>query len=226
MILKHRGDKIVTLLIEENPFAATKLLEILAAPDVTVHWQSSTYNVVAFNIQTSPVIILDRGTCLSRYGFRVRRLQSEFPQGKLILLDHNCAHGELESLNLRGISAFVPYASVEQKLLHTVRSVNGSRSIEDHRRTKTSTRASASQERVSHYRNLTSRQIQIVAYLQENASYTYIALRLGISHSTVKFHIKQLFRKYHVHDKFTLLQVLEFTRDTENVEGQAGPSFV
>lgn len=70
-------------------------------------------------------------------------------------------------------------------------------------------RDSANMESVSTLYGLTSRETEVLSFLAEGRSQPWIAKRLLVSESTVKTHVKSIYKKLDVHDRQSLLDLLK-----------------
>jgi DNA-binding CsgD family transcriptional regulator len=68
-------------------------------------------------------------------------------------------------------------------------------------------------------KNLSPRETEVLWYLVNGRSATYIARELTISAHTVKTHIKRIYGKLDVHSKQELLDLLEKQTDSQRGQG-------
>ncbi len=129
---------------------------------------------------------------------------------RTILLDRQRPPRELCSLLLLGIQGFVPYNEVETSLSRAIYTVSQghmwipSEVLEQYVRDSNST----ARIKPNGHRSLTCREKHIVELLHRRLSNKEISSIAGISESTVKFHLSNIFTKLAVYDRYSVADVM------------------
>ncbi|HEV3480921.1 MAG TPA: response regulator transcription factor [Candidatus Acidoferrales bacterium] len=152
------------------------------------------------------VFVIDGDNFQTRLPRYLELLGHDFPQAKRIVLDFELPDDEICSLLDRGVDGFVPYPRVRETLPRAVRAVADGhlwvppRVLEHY----VSYVQKLSHGKRNLHEELSPREREIQELLQNKLSNKEISSTLGISESTVKFHLLRIFQKLGIHDRHAL----------------------
>jgi DNA-binding NarL/FixJ family response regulator len=215
---KHR----VTLqVVEEHPLAARALRSILRGfPGATFHSKAP----VDLAAESPFVLVVDAGTLAVPLGKLLRSLRLEHPKASVIVLDkESSAEYHLELLFL-GVVGFVAYGRVPDELPRAIRSVaRGGVWM-----TADVVEAFGRQRRLlagrRHRGSLTRREMTVLGLLRRGLCNKEIASALGVSVSTVKFHLTNIFAKTGFHDRLRAARSLAASDLPQRAAASATPN--
>jgi DNA-binding NarL/FixJ family response regulator len=196
----------VVCVVTFHPLAGRYLIEALEAEsDLAVtRWQDLEQK--AERRPTPHVFVLDLALLpdpLSRF---LHALRSNFPESKYIVLGGNASEPEIVKLLFLGAHGYLTYDQVPEALATAVRGAMAGnvwvprRVLQ--RYINVSSRMFEASARWSGA--VTKREREIVELLLRRLSNKEIANALGISESTVKFHLTHIFAKFQVSDRAAL----------------------
>lgn len=196
-------------LVEYNPLAARQLSQVLD-PDSTLRLLTPD---AVFNSRKPPPValfVLDRGTLPAPLSKFLRFVHFRFPDAKVIVLGEPCAPEELVRLLFLGIQGFLAYSDVEKQLADALHQVaDGHLWFEApvlEQYVSYSSHLTHARGRAGH--TLTRREQRIIELVLRRLSNKEIAAILGVSDSTVKFHLSNLFAKLGVQDRHAMIEVV------------------
>lgn len=207
---------LLVCLVEYNPLAASHLRQTLDAdPTLRLLLANQVFNTT----KKTPVsiFVLDRGTLPAPLSKFLRFVHFRFPDAKAIVLDEPCAHEELVRLLFLGIQGFLTYRDVDAHLGEAIHSVADGNLwfapavLEQH----ASYLSHLSRLRAVPDETFTRREKRIVELVQRRLSNKEIASILGVTESTVKFHLSKIFIKLGVQDRHSMIEVISARRSTD-----------
>lgn len=222
----HSRQKVSICLVEHNPLAAERLLQVLEA-DAAIHvfsCQEVLGERAALRKDVS-IFVIDQGTLpdpLSKY---LRFVRFHLPELKPIVLDVPQPPGELLTLLVLGTKGFVTYSEACESLCAAVRAVNEGHlwfapDILEQYVQFSSLVAQAKAGGDS----LTPRERRIVGLLKRRLANKEIAAILGISENTVKFHLSNIYNKLGVSDRQSAVEVANTRKLVEPLEPLGQPT--
>ncbi len=195
-----RTCSVSAILVEHNPLAVKTIESILRGmsdirmsgcyPSKGTNWESIGKNLIC---------IVDRGSYTESANSHLQQIRSRFPNTRLVVVDHLVTPKELGVLFALGVSAFVPYHAIDRDLPKAIRSVILGRPFMPRKLQEGNI-----QRLTTATDELTPRQQEIVALVQAHMTDKEIGTNLGISVSTVKFHLQKVFSKVSIHNRKTL----------------------
>ena len=197
--------------IEYNPLAASALRRALQR-DHTIRMfpHEQVFATPGASKSDAAVFVLDRGTLPGPLNNFLHSIRAKFPNARAIVLDQQCSREELVRLLFLGIHGFVPYSEVEHNLKRAVHVVSQGHywvAQEVLERYMTYARP-LSRPRSKEGSVPTQREKDIIQCIQRRFSNKEISSQLGISQSTVKFHLANVFAKLGVHDRSSVMEVV------------------
>jgi DNA-binding NarL/FixJ family response regulator len=190
--------KVVVYLIEQNALAAGYLFGILQK-DTTLRLVSQEKKLPAEGAAHTPVsaVLVDAGTLRAPLEKYAQWLRSRFPNVPGLVLDEELPEERLARLLFLGIRGFILYRDVERQLSRAIHAVCGGRlwvpaqALEQS--LASSDRATPDWRRDA--RCLSRREKSVIELVQQRLSNKEVSSRLGISESTVKFHLGHIYAK-------------------------------
>jgi two-component system nitrate/nitrite response regulator NarL len=189
-------------LIEENPLAAAYVTSILED-----HFEVENVcpGLLARTVEQSGrvVLVVDINTLslpASEFLPRVRRI---FDDPRIIVLDFPLAKPAWLPLLPMGIRGFVPYseAHVLRRACEAV--CFGKLWLSPELLEQYVESSSTGPQKKTHL-ELTAREKLVAELIRQKLSNKEVGCRLQITESTVKFHVKHIFSKLHIHNRFEL----------------------
>ena len=212
--------KIVVYLIEYNSLAARQLLRILkTANQLNILSQSDLFGPQGLPKGLVSVFVLDRGTLPDPLSKCLRCIFLRKPDAKTILLDERFSPEDqirLVSLSVRG---FVTYGDAEDQLSSAIHAVAQGHLwvAKDILEQYAAHSWKLSRPKECKRDGLTRRETNIIEFLKRRSSNKEISSSLGISSSTVKFHLSNIFAKLGVRDRHSVAEVV-----TSNFASEVG----
>jgi NarL family two-component system response regulator LiaR len=189
--------------VEQHPLAAHYLRSVLRGlPGATFHSKAPA----SLASEGPVVLVIDAGTLAVPLGELLRRVRLEHPKASVIVLDEQSSGERLTELLFLGVVGFVAYDHVPDELLRAIRSVArggvwmAADALEEFGRQRRL--LAGARQRGS----LTRREMTVLGLLQRGFCNKEIASTLGVSLSTVKFHLTNIFGKTGFHDRLQLAQ--------------------
>lgn len=187
-------------IVSDHPLAAHTLKQLLQSGTT---WRIDTHSFLSFLTPSSiawpeSVVIVDKGASSHSFKTHLRTIKSTRPMLRIIVVDHPQPPEEECLLLLLGAHGLVTYDKVREKLKPAIRTVQSGQfwfkpeSIHNfaqylNRRIRG--------ERSSSGSLLTVREQEIVCLIKRGLLTRQIATELGISDSTVKFHVSHILDK-------------------------------
>ena len=226
-----RGEKKLRVcVIDYNPLAACVLRRTLEN-DGAIELISDDVIVgrrTAASVRV-PVFVLDKGTLPTPISKCLRYLRCKFPEPRTVIVDYKRSDEELVQLIFLGIHSCVSYSQVENTLKSAIQAVSKGHVwipqnvLEQY--VARSTRLS--RFHLNGSSSLTRRERGIIEFVQRRHSNKEISSMLGISESTVKFHLSNIFDKLGVRDRHSVAEVArsgQVTHMQMNIGAHVGKS--
>jgi DNA-binding NarL/FixJ family response regulator len=121
-------------------------------------------------------------------------IRSEFPEAKIMMLTTSSGDIEIQRALRAGATAYVLKSTPKNELLRIIRTVSTGR------KHIPSNVASTVAEHMGH-EDLTPRELEVLELIREGNKNKQIAYELGISETTVNFHIKNIVDKLQANDR-------------------------
>jgi len=203
------------LVLESHPLAARYLAQLLDG--------RCACRLVATRkgfppLPTAPrlpaVLVVSKRILSDEGSLTLQSIRAAFPSSKILLIGDSVQDEELLRFVLQGVNGFVRYGNAAKELVRAVHGVAQGhvwlqRQVLDKLPGFDEALSPASSDDTS---RLTSRECAITYLLEQRLSNKEIASRLAISERTVKFHMKNLFRKLGVHDRHSATDLIRSGR--------------
>lgn len=124
----------------------------------------------------------------------VTAIRKQFPDARVIVLTTVDQDGDIQHALQAGAAAYVLKSSPKQEILAAIRSVHSGR------KHITAAVAARLAERLGE-EDLTPRELEVLGYIRDGSRNKQIADKLGISETTVNFHIKNIVEKLQAKDR-------------------------
>ena len=161
--------------------------------------------------EVASVFVIDAGSLPHSLSKSVRSIRMQFPQARIVVLDHPQQEEDLLGLLFLGVHGFVPYGEVGKSLAAAIRQVGEGRLwfapevLEKYVRwTQRVSRLSGNSADP-----LTPGERRVAELLHRRLANKEIAALLGISENTVKFHLKNVYLKLDVHDRYSAVDAID-----------------
>jgi DNA-binding NarL/FixJ family response regulator len=154
------------------------------------------------------VFILDRGTLGTRFHSYLSQIVMQFPNTRIAVLDGPLELADQSLLIKIGVHGFLPYSSLDKHFVSLVTALMGGKLwfkpsvLTYHIQAHATTSLGADG-------GLTHRQREILSLVKQGLINKEISAQLGISESTVKFHLAKMFNKFGIHNKRGLVSHFE-----------------
>ena len=159
------------------------------------------------------VFVVDSASAFPPVGECVLELQSRFPNARLIVIDGPQTTEEVLRLVRLGVHGFVEYSRVTTALCEAVRAVAEGRFWFPNDILQAYVRLTTRPDRSRHDGlTVTRRELEVLELLKSRLSNKEIANTLGIRESTVKYHVSNLFEKFHVANRHELIRKRKLPR--------------
>jgi DNA-binding NarL/FixJ family response regulator len=154
------------------------------------------------------VLIVDQGSTPVPIPEYLQTLKLRFPNGKFLIAGERCVREELCRLLILGAQGFVAYEDLKKSLAPAVDALWAGglwvspaavKSLAEKRVEGISARAGDCMA------GLTPRERQVAELLQQRLCNKEISARLNVSVATVKFHLENIFNKFGVHDRHSVV---------------------
>lgn len=198
-------------LIEYNSLAARELLRVLKTADqFAISCQNDLLGPHRLPKSLVSVFVLDRGTLADPLTKCLRYLLLRKPDAKTILLDEQFSPEDQIRLVSLCVKGFVTYGDAENQLSSAIRAVaHGHLWVaNDILEQYVAYSLRLSQPTQYERDGLTRRERNIIEFLKRRSSDKEISSSLGISSSTVKFHLSNIFAKLGVRDRHSVAEVI------------------
>lgn len=185
------------LSIEDHPVFYEGLRLILESQDdmtVVGHATSLAGALSQFRDVRPDIVLLDLRLPDVQGTEGVLAIRKQFPDARVIVLTTVDQDGEIQHTLQAGAAAYVLKSSPKQEILAAIRSVHAGRK---HIPPSVAARLA---ERLGE-EDLTPRELEVLAFIRDGSRNKQIADRLGISETTVNFHIKNIVEKLQARDR-------------------------
>lgn len=213
-----RDDEKLTLhVVEQHPLAVDCLRSILTAFAETCFHPSIPQSIPS---EAPLLFLVDIGTLAEPLGDLLRSVRLTYPNARVVALDSQFSDDHVTELLFLGVVGFVSYKDAPKDLPVAIRSVaEGTAWVDAHTLEKFGRRKFL-YARDGHKGELTRREIAVLNLLRKGFCNEEIGSSLGISVSTVKFHLENIFAKIGIHDR---LRAAEWLGQTSILETTSGP---
>lgn len=198
-------------LVEHNPLAARHLERLLAGDSsLCLLSQRELVQDHSSARTAAEVFVLDSGTLPASLNTYLRSLRLRFPDARILVLDHPLPTHELCRLLFLGIQGFLSYEEADDWLPQAIRAVAAGHLWVPHEVLEQYVRYSTQLARLRGRKGdtFTRREKRILELVHRRLSNKEIGSILGISESTVKFHLGNIFAKLGVHDRQAIVEVV------------------
>lgn len=185
------------LSIEDHPVFYEGLRIILESQeDMTVVGHSMTVAgaIEQFRGTRPDIVLLDLRLPDVQGIEGVTAIRKEFADARVIVLTTVDQDGDIQHALQAGAAAYVLKSSPKQEILAAIRSVHSGR------KHITAAVAARLAERLGE-EDLTPRELEVLGYIRDGSRNKQIADKLGISETTVNFHIKNIVEKLQANDR-------------------------
>jgi DNA-binding NarL/FixJ family response regulator len=203
--LSRDENNLAVCIIEDNPLLLESLLAKLRKADNIRIMSEKT--IRSTRLDNTVIILIDRGTLVQNWKLHLHEIRSKLSASRFIVLDNELTAPESLELLQQGVHGFISYQQVSNKFLQAIFAVNkgelwfSRKTLTDH-----ITLTTQSFHRKNHSESgMTARQEQLLGLLKKGSSNKEISVALGISESTVKFHMGKVFSKLGIHDRRSIL---------------------
>jgi len=185
------------LSIEDHPVfyeGLRLILESQADMAIVGHGTSLAAAVSQFGASRPDIVLLDLRLPDVQGSEGVLAVRKQFPDARVIVLTTVEQDGDIQHTLQAGASAYVLKSSPRQEILAAIRSVHAGRK---HISGPVAARLA---ERLGE-EELTPRELEVLGYIRDGARNKQVADKLGISETTVNFHIKNIVEKLQAKDR-------------------------
>jgi DNA-binding NarL/FixJ family response regulator len=203
-------------LVQPHPLALREFSQQLSASyRIFVVQDCKAVHTCGVSNASELIFIFDKATITLPISLCLEALRHLCPEPKAILLAQASSPEEQFQLLSLGVKGIILYKDVLDQLIPAVLSVTSggywlSREVlaQYARRSPRNGLGNAD--------DLTSREAEVLKFLKQRFSNKEIGLRLVLSESTVKFHISNIFAKLGVHDRVSVVDLLEIANQNHD----------
>lgn len=223
-VYRARTPKPNVYLVQPHPFAVRELFQKLSDRyRIFVIQDSKAISKCEVSNTSELLFIFDKATITLPISFCMESLRRLSPEPKAILLAHASTPEEQFHLLSLGLKGIILYKDALGQLQDAVLSVSSggywlTREVLDQYVLRRSTKGGL---RVGC--GLTEREAEVLQLLKQRFSNKEIGLKLLLSESTVKFHVANIFTKLGVHDRLSVLDLLELENHGNGALRQPAP---
>jgi DNA-binding NarL/FixJ family response regulator len=207
----NKSHEFSVALVEANLLAAEIFTSVLSRYNICAVQHYKSFAQFADKLKEGnykpEIVVLDRGSFPQITSNDVSGLRAVAGR-PIIMVDDKISQNELCRFIYAGIQGFLAYSAVQDDLFPAIRSVlQGQLWFDkDVLETYVCFVANLNKRKTGEVSVFTGRQKQIVDCLKAGLSNKEISAQLGISESTVKFHIAKIFAKLDVHDRRVIIR--------------------
>ena len=203
----HNGNWLLNLcVVEEHPLAVHALQSILVTYVKPSFFTSMPLSVAPGD---PPLFVVDVGTLVEPLGEFLRLIRLNYPDGRVIVMDRKFSDDHLAEMLFLGVVGFVTYERAPEELPKAIRSVVEGTAWVDAGMLERLSRCKSLLAKGQKSGMLTTREKVVLGLLERGFCNKEIASSMGISVSTVKFHLKNVYAKIGVHDRLQAAQWAE-----------------
>jgi len=210
-------------IIEDNRFVRDGLtLKLNEQADFNVSYSAANGSLEDLAKAAPQVLLLDVGLEAVDSVELAKRVRSELPRIRMIVMDLFPVHEDLVEFVNAGVSGFILKDATLEELVTTIRAVAGGRAILPSAMTSTlfsqivEDAVLRGPAGVSEATDMTSREREVVGLIGDGLSNKAIAKSLSISPHTVKSHVRNVMDKLALHSRLQIAAYLH--RTTESVD--------
>ena len=185
------------LSVEDHPVFREGLKAILAYQEdmvLVAQAANAAEAIAAFRCHHPDITLMDLRLPGTSGTDALIAIRGEFPAARIIMLTTSDSDGDIQRALRAGASAYILKSMPEEEMLGVIRSVHsGKRPIP--------LEIAARLAEHMGEENLTSRELEVLRLLRDGYRIKQISSELGISETTVKFHIKNLVDKLAAKDR-------------------------
>lgn len=199
----------VLCFLDQNPLSLNQLRRLVCPPEFQTVSEMELGDGRFLSTGERLILVLDEKALAPGRRHIVRSLRVRFPEAKFLILGTELPHGE-QCHTLLGADGFIMYSEAEGNLLTACRTLRGGHlwlpreALEYFARMARDLRSEEGKSLP-----FTCRETEVVAMLSEGLSNKEIASNIGISESTVKFHIANIFGKLGAHDRRSAVEIAQ-----------------
>ncbi len=193
--VRPRG--MTVLCVEDHPVFREGLRTILESQeDMSLVAQAATAAeaVEAFRRHRPDVVLLDVRLAGSDGIDALSRIRAEFPRARVLVLSTSDGEGDIRRALRSGAAGYILKSAPRQDLLAAIRTVHGGGRY---------VAPDVAARLAEHLGDdeLTPRELEVLALIREGSRNKQVARRLGISETTVNFHVRNLVQKLGANDR-------------------------
>ena len=196
-------------IIEDDQFVREELVDILKTSSKLqpVIWSESAENFLKYCNQSPKFILLDIGLPGISGIEAIPKIKNKLPEVEIVILSSFKDNDHIFNALKAGASGYVLKAASLENIEHTLLDLNNGipalspaiarRMINYFNKSKIEIRDI----------NLTVRESEALAYLVNGLSYKLIADKMNISINSVRYHVKNIYKKLHINSRPELIKL-------------------
>lgn len=192
-----RPRAMTVLCVEDHPVFREGLRTILESQEdmsLVAQAASAAEAVEAFRRHRPDVVLLDVRLAGSDGIDALIRIREEFPRARVLVLSTSDGEGDIRRALRAGAAGYILKSAPRQDLLAAVRTVHGGGRY---------VAPDVAARLAEHLGDdeLTPRELEVLSLIREGFRNKQVARRLGISETTVNFHVRNLVQKLGANDR-------------------------